>query len=178
MKTMWLNTVPHSGTHTLLYLFSQLGGIDVLWDHFEARRKGAERATWMVKHGKEQRKDIVFVQAFRTYPSLLASYLKRQPVPNSVLQDNLRMQQMMIEDGYPVDFIFPIEAANESKTRMALRIFKACGVTPPHEAMRFMKTWPKLNEQGGAPHRGFPDKDVWSEFRPLLNKRMTKWMDE
>ncbi len=180
-KTMWLNTVPHSGTHTMLYLFSQLGGIEVLWDHFEARRKGPERGDWMVRIGKEKRDEIIFVQTYRSYPSLVKSFTQRTQTPEIAvghLHDNLEMRDHMMDEDYPVDFIFPIEAANESKTIIALRIFEACGVTPPPEAIRFMKTWPKLNEHEGKPHRGFPNKDVWSAFKPLLHKRMTKWMDK
>jgi hypothetical protein len=35
MKKILLQTMPHTGTHTMHYLFNVLGGIDVIWHHWE-----------------------------------------------------------------------------------------------------------------------------------------------
>jgi len=176
MKSLILNTIPKTGTHTMLYLFGYLGGINMYFEHFELQF--SHRLYQMLEHAKEHRDELIFVQTARSSGPTVISNTADAHDPDAnyeYLLECYTMREEMRRAGYPCDYFFPIEADVDGKTEVANIIFDACGIDPPAEAREFMKTWPRLHAAGQDDTRGFGDE--WPEFRPTLHNRFRTLFD-
>lgn len=177
MKTIVLNTIPHAGTHTMLYLFNFIGGIPIWWEHFDPNAiEYLYRAqAYVACAGREK---YIFLQTERSYASLKESHDHRmitKGVPTTdYLDDCFAVREALINSNYPTDFILPLLATDEAKTEIALEVFEACEVKPPEEAVEYMKTWKPLNRRRDIDGRGMGDD--WFRFRPILSKNRIKRM--
>ena len=146
MKPIFLQTTPHTGTNTAVYLFQHLGGIPVFFIHFG----DWEMSEFLDKiHG--YREQFVWLHTARPRQDVLASYKKRMPEysrapehPNSA--ENLLARNWAVEEKWHREFseafVLPIGVDVTLQTDVAKLVFKACGAEVPDSAKRFLETWP------------------------------------
>jgi len=143
MKKILLQTIPHTGTHMMHHLFGVLGGIDVIWHHWQAKER--ELRAIEIAAGMDW-EDFVFVRTHRPASEILESMLGRDCIGGEqyfhdcmeVFADNRRR--------FPRPLIFEI-GDKQQMTRAGYELFHRCGKVPPRSAVNFMKTWKKVNSQ-------------------------------
>ena len=174
MKKILLQTMPHSGTHTMHYLFNVLGGIEVVWHHWEPN---AELDIEYVKNMDWE--DFVFVRTYRSPASLFESYASRDPEGGS--KYFYKCVEMFAKHNlaFPVPIGIEIEGPNIHKTKWVLEVFRRCEVVPPEVVLDYMETWKKTNERSedGSPQErhGFSEND-WPLVKKSLHKgRVQTW---
>lgn len=145
MKKILLQTLPHTGTHCLHHLFGVLGGIEVVWHHWEPKAlpeiEVVKTLDW---------KEFVFVRTYRNPRELLQSYKGRNPEGGEKFFDDCLDVFAMNWLAFPVAISIEIDAPIATKTRFAHEIFRRCGIKPPQEAIDYMKTWERINSQYDA----------------------------
>ena len=144
MKKILLQTMPHTGTHCMHYLFAVLGGIEVIWHHWE---KSCLEDIKILKGIDWD--DFVFVRTYRNPVATLESYKGRaadEATGEAYYSEcvNVCAQNML---QFPVPIAIEIDGDIATKTRNALEVFRRCGVVPPEEALEYMKTWEKIGSQ-------------------------------
>ena len=144
MKKILLQTMPHSGTHTMIYLFHILGGIEVVWHHWEKNClediEIAKNMDW---------KDFVFVRTYRNPVDTLDSYKTRLPDPQTGALYFMDCCEVFTEHNldFPVPIGIEIDGTNADKTRHALEVFRRCEVEPSEAALDYMKSWKRIASQ-------------------------------
>lgn len=144
MKKILLQTMPHTGTHTVHYLFGVLGGIEVVWHHWEKNCipdiEIAMGLNW---------DDFVFVRTHRDALETLKSYQGR--AVNDLAGAQYYVDCCEVFQKYSRHFpTAPIIMDLSNKVQMtfaANKIFFRCGVIPPQEAIEYMKTWKRIGSQ-------------------------------
>ena len=161
-KEIILTTLPHTGTHALIYLFDVLGGVKVHWCHFAEGSEGA--LDWVQAQSNHE---YVFVRTYRSTASLKASHDIREA---RKYHDSCLEVYNKYDEQVPYDFRFPIEDDANIKTGYALEIFYACGVGVSYEALRYMKTWHKLAgyDKSNTDTRGFDSAEAYVATRAAL----------
>ena len=146
MKEIILFTIPHSGTHTIHYLFKELCGINVWWSHFEEPK-------FLDELLDSEHDGFVHVQTYRPEESLLRSYASRRGEAYAGKQVAHLTKCLEIREEYrkvlsrrfgSPHMLF-IEESNAFKTKQAEGIFAALGAEPTEAAKDYMLSWPKIN---------------------------------
>jgi hypothetical protein len=143
MKKILLQTMPHTGTHTMHYLFNVLGGIDVIWHHWEHNCLEdiviAKNLDWS---------DLVLVRTHRDSLETLESCEGRATSREAGQEyyENCREIFYQNRRSFPRPII--IEIGNKERaTAAALDVFRACEVEPSEEALDYMKSWKRIGSQ-------------------------------
>lgn len=155
-KELILLTVPHTGTHTMHYLFSVLAGVKVWWSHFE--EKDRETIEWLKNIDWS---NYVFATTYRTTESTVQSYMRRHPEAPQLdyLRDCLNMR-CAFQRQFPMAGELPIEAHSSVKTAVAMDIFMALNQYPNDEALSYMNNWKAVNSWVGKhDHKGLKDEE-------------------
>lgn len=142
MKKILLQTMPHTGTHTMHYLFGVLGGIDVWWHHWEKNCLEDIELAKGLDFG-----EFVFVRTYRNPVDTLDSYKTRATDPQAGALYFTECCEVFTEHNkdFPVAIAIKIDGTNAEKTRHALEVFRRCGVDdPPEAALEYMKTWKRI----------------------------------
>ena len=150
MKKILLQTMPHTGTHTMHYLFNVLGGIEVVWHHWEDNCsddiKIAKGLDW---------EDFVFVRTYRNPVYTLESYKRRaisEEAGEQYFYDCLKVFASH-NHIFPISIGIKIDAPPIHKTKWALEVFRRCEVEPPEAALDYMKSWERINSQHDEDNR-------------------------
>lgn len=155
-KELILLTVPHTGTHTMHYLFSVLAGVKVWWSHFEEQDRETIEWLWNIDWD-----NYVFVTTHRTTESATQSYMRRQPENPQLdyLRECLNMKAEMLRK-LPIVAELPIEAHSSVKTAVAMDIFMALNQYPNDEALSYMNNWKAVNSWVDEhDHKGLKDEE-------------------
>ena len=148
MKKILLQTMPHTGTHTMHYLFNVLGGIEVVWHHWEKNCiKDIEIVMGM------DWKDFVFVRTYRDPIETLRSYEKRAvsieagtAYYNECVNVFATYRHGRLVRRFPRPII--LELGNKKQmTSAAKEVFSKCGVPVPEAAEDYMKSWERIASQ-------------------------------
>jgi len=136
--------MPQTGTHTMHYLFHVLGGIEVVWHHWEST-KGTLADIELAK--VMNWKEFVFVRTYRNPVATLEAYKSRAVTPEDGEKYFVECQAAFAVHNrdFPVPIAIEIDADNAMKTRNALEIFRRCEVEPPQAALDYMKSWKRIN---------------------------------
>lgn len=136
--------MPHTGTHTMMYLFQILGGIEVVWHHWEP----SAHKDIVLLAGMDW-EDFVFVRTYRDPIETLASYESRGETPEKGREYFHKCARVYAANfiRYPIPVAIQIDANNATKTRMAMEVFRRCGVEPSEEALDYMKSWKRIASQ-------------------------------
>lgn len=158
MKKILLQTMPHTGTHTMHYLFNVLGNIPVIWHHWETGcLKDIEIVAGM------DWKDLLFVRTYRNPEDTLESYKGRALTPEAGEEYFYECARICAHNQlrFPVPVAIQIDADNATKTRMAMEVFRRCGVEVPKAALDYMKSWKRI---GSRHDEEQPDKAIKSSI--------------
>ena len=145
MKAILLQTLPHTGTHTMHYLFCILGGIQVVWHHWEpGLHEDIEIALNELNWD-----DYVFVRTYRNPEATLESYQRRSPRKQSGTEyfDDCVATYDQYAHKFPVPVSIHIDGPKIDKTNKALEVFRRCGVEPTAGALEYMKSWKRIGSQ-------------------------------
>ena len=150
MKEILLFTVPHSGTHTMHYLFNALCGVRVWWLHYE--RQNINFFDQLLDSDWEEGR-FVHVQTCRSAYSLEESFRRRNNGSESnfpYLHDCLDKKREYfgpLADKFGEPHMIHIEATPAMKSEQAESVFAELDVLPSHEATQFMHidNWPRIN---------------------------------
>lgn len=157
MKAILLQTMPHTGTHTMHYLFNVLGGIQVVWHHWEAGlyediEIALNELNW---------DDYVFVRTYRDPPATLESYKSRAISDEAGLEyyDSCVDTYAKYAHRFPMPIGIHIDGPRDQKTGAALEVFRRCGVEPSEAALEYMKSWKRIGSQhdSEAPSRAIKE---------------------
>ena len=138
-----LQTMPHTGTHTMHYLFNVLGGIEVVWHHWEKScLKDIEIAMNM------DWEDFLFVRTHRETLETVRSYESRAVSIEAGTEYYNECVGIFAQyrRRFPRPIIMEI-GNNRQMTSAAKEIFFRCGVVPSQEALDYMKTWKRIGSQ-------------------------------
>jgi len=177
MREIILTTVPHTGTHTMHYLFGELGGIPVWWCHFEKASLNLLNA--LIRHDEFDWNEFVHVQTFRSDESTRESFERRRA--GKKIETDYFDKCNQIRDGLTIKMLKPIviniEAPIAQKTEEAMKVFKRVGIEPSPEAIEFMKTWPKVNSYED-PFEGGRKDAVQKQLRPRYISELIETLEE
>jgi len=146
LKPILIQTTPHTGTHTCMYLYRYLGGIPTFFMHF-----GDWDMSEFLSEFHDFRERFTFVHTARPYQDTVATYKKRTPKyahdpEHSNSAENLVKRNMVVEEKWHREFsealIQPIGIDVSLQAACAKLIFEACGYEVPAIAKRFLETWP------------------------------------
>lgn len=179
MKRVILMTVPHSGTHTMMYLLHRLGGLPVWWIHFEERSvipPGTFNAML-----KQDKRDTLFVQLYRDRDQLKQSYINRAPKDGkgeAHFNENWKVYEEW-SNRFPADVEIDIGADDAVKTNKVKHIFKLMEANIPPDALTFMKTWKKMGSYDPVTdtlsgNTGFLTDEHWNTNNRVLQTRLIK----
>lgn len=188
MKPLFLQTTPHSGTNTCMYLFNYLGGIPTFYMHFG----DWELDKFLALLG-DTRDEFVFLHTFRPFRDMAATYKKRTPEyakepSHANSAENLVKRNMAVEEKWRAEFseaiLLPIGVDASLQTFVAEMIFKACGAEVPDVAKRFFETWsPKSTFPTGdeVDFRGFDSAEEHQAMNEIMERfrvmRNNDWRD-
>lgn len=147
MKPIILLTMPHTGTHTMVYLLAQLCGGKVYHNHLDGSNDHV-----LDKLYEQDLSDTVFVITDRTLDDMKESYAKRYPedagtrLKKALSCHDYACARLM---QHPMVYRILIDEQAPDKTAAALKIMKAAELPVSPAAQAFMKTWPKMNSRKG-----------------------------
>lgn len=180
MKQIIIQTIPHTGTHTLMYLLTVLGKLPTWWHHWN---KNCIQAMEFLLE-QDDLSNMVFVRTFRDEQSTEDSYRRRDGDRGS---EQYKLHEKLWEKYFPLfpcGITIPIEANNAVKTRAIMSVFKAIETDVPPAVLEYMKTWPKLGVYGQGTIHGVLDEKQWiiltkfleynSLQRPTVRDRFTE----
>lgn len=154
MKKILLQTMPHTGTHMMHYLFNVLGGIPVIWHHWEDNGSDdieiAKALDW---------KDFVFVRTHRPTRETIDSYLERDCIGGEQYYEECWEVFTQYRRCFPRPVVLEL-GDNEQMTTAAMEIFRRCIVIPPRPAIKYMKTWDKIASHNGEPPNAAIKKSI------------------
>ena len=149
MKKILLQTMPHTGTHTMRYLFNVLGGIEVVWHHWEKNClddiKLLQGMDW---------DDFVWVRTHRETLETVRSYEKRAVSIEAGTKYYNECVGVFAQyrRRFPRPIIF--ELGNKRQmTTAAHEVFRRCEVEPPEAALDYMKSWERISSQHDEDNR-------------------------
>lgn len=140
-KKILLQTMPHTGTHMAHYLFGVLGGIEIVWHHWE---KACLKDIYIARDMDWS--DFVFVRTYRETLETVRAYKEHAVTSEAGAKYYTDCADVFVQ--YRRDFPRPIILElgdNQQMTSAALEVFYRCGVVPPEEALNYMTTWEKIN---------------------------------
>ncbi len=173
MKPILLQTMPHTGTHTVQYLFNLLGGIPTYYHHYSDWKSIDDFL--MAIDGIRNR--FVVVHTFRIPEEVLESYKKREASAGkvtSVAAALLAAQQNVAAD-WQAEFreaiMLPLVGQPDLQADVARLIFKDCGADVPDSAKLFLETWPPkaVFPNPTVPWRGFDSAEELASMKQLMN---------
>ena len=168
MRSILLQTTPHSGTHTAMYIFEYLGGIPTHWHHWNASHL---RAIEML--AKLDLRDMVVVHTQRPLPEITDSYKRRSGGKDDSLYliEEASAIATKYRRSFPVPWLLPItDEANTLRDEIVMCIFDECDTPMPDSVERYMDTWEPLNASEN-PYRGSVKRGEHSAVKALMVKR-------
>lgn len=167
MKRIILQTMPHTGTHTMLYLLRVLGGLPVWWHHWEP-----PAMQYIGRLLGQDLSDFVFVQTYRDSDNTFESYERRDTERG---HEYFRANKG-IYDRWAHMFsatTIGIEASRALKTACVMHIYKQMETDVPMDVLRFMNTWEKtasFTNGSAIGSLGYLHEDHWGDVKRALHK--------
>lgn len=173
MREVTAVTVPHTGTHTLIYLFGFYGHLPLSWGHFEEQNlKPIQKIM--------TRDDHLFITTDRTEEQVAESFRRRHE-PDSAESPNRHYYERCLEirrtywEIFPTKVVLPLFNGTEvACNNVVYEVFERMESRVPFPIMCYMKEWFKINPHDERDiYRGFT-REEWRVFRRYMSEHMMK----